>query len=79
MQAPYKPVWQSRTFWSAVTAGVSGLLSIWGVEPKLTQSVTAVFGVLAVVFARDAIEQSRVALEESPEEAIDRMLKGPNL
>jgi predicted cobalt transporter CbtA len=59
-----KKIWETRTFWAALGAGVSTILSNFGVAPEITQTVAAILGVLTVWFVRDGIEQSK---PESPE------------
>jgi hypothetical protein len=55
-----KSIFQTRTFWAGLATVVSAVLSIFKVSPEVTQTITAVFGFLTVLFVRDAIEQNGV-------------------
>lgn len=58
------PFWQQKTFWSALAALVMGLLNLYGVGEKYTQTAAAIFGFLTVLFVRDAVETSAAAVRK---------------
>lgn len=48
-------VFKTRTFWTALATGITGIMTAYGLAPPVTEAATWLFGTLTAIFLRAGV------------------------